>query len=102
MSRQAWIILIISLLLIVTAVGLFFTLFEKKEATRSFGYSPEARLNDLLAASRFLRRMGIPAENMNTPSPASYFPPAGDVILLATKRLTVDQRTQDSLIAIEE
>ncbi|MCW8963198.1 MAG: DUF4350 domain-containing protein [Gammaproteobacteria bacterium] len=98
MSRQAWIMLIIALLLIAGAAGLFFALFEKQESTRSFGYSPEARLNDLLAARRFLKRMGIPAENMATPSPASILPPTSDVIVLATKRLTVDKRTQDILL----
>jgi hypothetical protein len=84
--------------LIAGAAGLFFTLFEKEEITRHFGYSPEARQNDLLAARRFLKRMGIPAENMATPSPASTLPPTSDVILLATKRLTVDKRTQDILL----
>ena len=99
MSRQSWIMLIISLLLIGGGTGLFFTLFEKKEVTHRFGYSPEARLNNLLAARRFLKRMGIPAENMATPSPASRLPQTSDVILLATKRLTVDKRTQDILMA---
>lgn len=99
MTRQAWITLIIALLLIGGAIGLFFTLFEKQESTSHFGYSPEARLNDLLAARRFLKRMGIPTENMATPSPASTLPPTSEVILLATRRLTVDKRTQDSLLA---
>lgn len=98
MNRQSWIMLGISLVLIAGATGLFFTLFEKKETTRHFGYSPEARQNDLLAARRFLKRMGIPAESMATPSPASTLPPTSDVILLATKRLTVDKRTQDILL----
>jgi len=98
MTRQSWIMLGISLALIAGAAGLFFTLFEKKETTRNFGYSPEARQNDLLAARRFLKRMGIPTENMTTPSPASKLPSTSDVILLATKRLTVDKRTQDILL----
>jgi hypothetical protein len=88
----------ISLLLIAGAAGLFITLFEKKEITRHFGFSPEARMNDLLAARRFLKRMGIPAENMATPSPANALPATTDVILLATKRLTVDKRAQDTLL----
>jgi|GEM_PF-1164291 len=98
MNRQSWIMLTIALLLIAGAAGLFFTLFEKEETTRHFGYSPEARMNDLLAARRFLKRMGIPAENMATPSPASTLPPTSDIILLATKRLTVDKRTQAILL----
>jgi hypothetical protein len=98
MSRQAWIMLITAVVLILLAAGLFFTLFEKKSSTRSFGYSPQARSNDLLAARRFIKRMGIPAESMATPSPASKLPATADVILLATRRLTVDQRTQDSLM----
>ena len=97
MTRAGWITLTISLLLIASAIGLFFTMFEKQSTTQSFGYSPEARLNDLLAVRRFLKRMGIPAENMATPSPASTLPPAADTILLATKRLTVDSRTQQLL-----
>lgn len=97
MTRSGWITLVISLVLIATALGLFFTMFEKQATTRRFGYSPEARLNDLLAARRFLKRMGIPAENMATPSPASKLPPATDTIVLATKRLTVDHRTQEVL-----
>ena len=94
MTRGGWITLIISLVLIASAIGLFFTMFEKESSTQRFGYSPEARLNDLLAARRFLKRMGIPAENMATPSPASTMPPASDTIVLATKRLTVDHRTR--------
>ena len=97
MTRSGWITLSISLALIITALGLFFTMFEKQTRTQRFGYSPEARLNDLLAARRFLKRMGIPSENMATPSPASKLPPTTDTIVLATKRLTVDHRTQEIL-----
>ena len=50
MSRASWATLIIAMLLIGGAITLFVTMFEKKTVTRSFGYSPEARLNDLLAA----------------------------------------------------
>jgi hypothetical protein len=99
MSRASWITLVIALLLIGGAVTLFVTMFEKKSVSRKFGYSPEARLNDLLAARRFLKRMGIDAENMATPSLASTLPPVTDTILLATKRLTVDQRTQEQLLS---
>ena len=99
MNRQAWIMLTISLLLLAGAAALFFTLFEKEQGTHSFGYSPEARQNDLLAARRFLKAMGIAAENMPTPSPASTLPPTSDAIVLATKRLTIDQRTQKLLLA---
>jgi hypothetical protein len=99
MSRASWITLVIALLLIGGSAALFVTMFEKKTVTRTFGYSPEARLNDLLAARRFLKRMGIPAENMQTPSPASDLPPTADTIVLATKRLTVDERTQRILLS---
>ena len=99
MSRASWVTLVIALLLIGGAMTLFVTMFEKKTVPRKFGYSPEARLNDLLAARRFLKRMGIDAENMATPSLASTLPPVSDTILLATKRLTVDQRTQEQLLS---
>lgn len=99
MSRASWATLIIALLLIGGAITLFITMFEKKTVSRSFGYSPEARLNDLLAARRFLKRMGIAAENMQTPSPASELPPLTDTIVLATKRLTLDQRSQSMLLS---
>ena len=45
MSRASWITLVIALLLIGGSVVLFVTMFEKKTVTRTFGYSPEARLN---------------------------------------------------------
>jgi hypothetical protein len=97
MTRAGWITLVIAIGLIVLSVSLFFYLFEKKSVATHFGYSPEARLNDNLAARRFLKRMGIPAENMESLSPNSSLPAHSDVILITTKRLTIGQRTQKVL-----
>lgn len=98
MNRELWRGLAVALALVGALAALFFTLFERATETVDFNYSPAARLNDYLAATRFLNRMGIPAESMPSLTPGSTLPPPTDVLLLPTQRLTVDRATQAALL----
>lgn len=105
MNRRARFILLISLALIAGNISLFFILFEKKITIYNIGYSTEARQNSLLAAQRFLKRMGIPVESVEILPPmlpssdAIFLPAPSDVIVLITKRLAIDHHARNNLLA---
>ena len=106
MTREAWLWLLLAIALGSGLTWLFFENFELTEDTVSFGYSPAARLDDNLAATRFLNRMGLPAEAMATLTPQSPLstgepgggPGGGQVLMLTTKRLTLGRDTQRVLL----
>lgn len=98
MIRDHWRPLLLATLLIGAASWLFFTWFHLVDKEVSFGYSPDARLNDYLAAQRFLNHMGIPTNTLPSPTPQSQLPPTDEVLMLTTKRLTVDAATRRALL----
>jgi len=97
-SGRGWLITL--LLAIATGVGTLWFLknFEKREYEFSMGYQGEARVNPLLAAGRFLRRMGVPARELQPHEWAKGPPPAGAALLLATPRWTLDEKRVQGLL----
>jgi len=98
MSRESWRLLLIVTLLAAAGGWLFLHYFERGAHSIDFGYSPAARRNDYLAAQRFLTGMDIPSSALSSPTAHTKLPPAGDVLLLLTKRLTIDNGTQQALL----
>lgn len=98
MSREALRNLLIVALLVAVGMWIFLHYYEQVEHEVRFGYSPEARTNDYLAATRFLNAMGIPASDMPAPTPQSTLPARGEVLLMTSKRLTLDRATREVLL----
>lgn len=97
MRRTRRIGLIVMTGLAALLVILFFRFFDLVEREETFGYKAVTKENDLLAARRFLKAMGIAAENIPTPTPALPLPDHDAVILINSKRLAVNERTQEFL-----
>lgn len=90
-------------LLLVVAVGAlgtwwFFENFEKREFEHYVGYQGEARSNPLLAARRFLRAMGIPAESEALLDIVDEPPPRDGVLLIGTERQTLGAQRAEELL----
>ena len=98
MSREALRTLLIVGLLLAVGSWVFLHYYERIERDSHFGYSPEARFNDYLAATRFLNAMGIQASDWPAPTPQSTLPGRGEVLLMTSKRLTLDRPTQQVLL----
>ena len=75
--------------------------FEQKAFEIPVGFSGEARSNPMLAAGRFLRRMGIPAQELQ---PHEWIggtpptPPARATLILTTARWSMAQEDIDRLL----
>jgi len=97
-SGRGWLIALV--LALIAGVGTLWFLknFEKREEEISVGYQGEARVNPLLAAGRFLRRMGVPARELQPHQWTKAPPPAGATLLLATPRWTLDEKRMLGLL----
>ena len=106
MSREALRSVLIIGLLIAAASWIFLHYYQRVEREVHFGYSPEARSNDYLAATRFLNAMGIPASDVPAPTQESIRESMAkstlmgrhEVLLMTSKRLTLDRATQQALL----
>ena len=74
----------------------FYQTHEYKEKTIHTGYRGEARSNPFYASRLFLKRMGIPAETINSVQKLNVLPDTDTVLLITTQRKTLSpERTQE-------
>lgn len=98
MSRTAWLVTLLILLLL-GGLGLWAARhFEKTEISLPTGLSGEALANPLLAAERFLNAMGIAATHLDDSTGLLDAPGADDVILITTDRQTLGRRRTRALL----
>jgi len=96
-SRQWALVALLAVLAVAAGVWIA-DKFEKKEFEVTVGFRGEARSNPMLAAGRFLRRMGIPAQELQAHEWSKGPPPAQATLLLATARWSLDQERVDALL----
>lgn len=98
MSRTAWLVTLLILLLL-GGLGLWVARhFEKTEIRLPTGLSGEAITHPLLAAERFLNAMGIAANHLDDSTGLLDVPGTGDVILISTDRQTLGRRRTRALL----
>lgn len=72
----------LALILVAGLTQWFFTHFERRTETIPVGLSAAARRNDLLAAERYLARLGIPVESVTGRRLLVELPPPTDTLLV--------------------
>ncbi len=102
MSRKA-VLITIAILLALAALGYWLAQhLEKREIKIPTGLHGEAKTNPLLAAERYLKHMGLPAERLTDSDRILTAPAAGDVLIITSDRQTLGQeRTQGLLQWVE-
>ncbi|MEN8132909.1 MAG: DUF4350 domain-containing protein [Pseudomonadota bacterium] len=84
---------------LIGAVGWWITTnLERKEIEIKVGYQGEAKANPLLAARRFIKGMGIPAETLPSLLQTQRLPPVDDTLVIATQRAAVVPQHHDLLL----
>ncbi len=71
---------------------------ELRETDKYTGYTGEARVNPMLAARRFLKRMGVPAETVENIQAITPLPSTRDAILIWTQRETLSDERANTLL----
>ncbi len=100
MLNKGQILLFILLLLISLSGGYwFYNNFQWQEEIKDVGFQGEAKTNNLLAAEFFLRKMGIPVQQVNGLTALRDLPPASHTILIATSRETLNKQLSEKLLA---
>ena len=99
MSRLSILIGALFILVVSGGVYLFSQNFERVAEKKWVGPEPIVRQNPLLAAERFLRGMGIPAEGVDNLQALNELPPTDDVLVIDTARLTLQDDHYDRLFA---
>jgi hypothetical protein len=98
MSRTAWLITLLVLVLL-GGLGLWVMRhFEKQEISLPTGLTGEAATNPLLAAERFLNIMGVTATHLDDSTDLLDKPQSGDVILITSDRQTLGQGRTRALL----
>jgi hypothetical protein len=98
MSRTAWLVTLLVLVLL-AGLGLWATRhFEKQEITLPTGLTGEAATNPLLAAERFLNTMGVATTHLDNSTDLLDRPQSGDVILITSDRQTLGQGRSQALL----
>lgn len=99
MSRGG--LLVLLLIAAVAAAGSWWFLenFEKRPIETWVGYRGEARSNPLLAARRFLKEMGIPAESVDLLRAVDEPPPPEASLVIGTERQTLGEARAQALLA---
>lgn len=100
MSRNGQILLFILLLLLSLSGGYwFYNNFTWVEETKDVGFQGEAKSNNLLAAEFFLRKMGVPVQQISALTAFRDLPSAKHTILITTQRETINTQLSDRLLA---
>ena len=98
MSRAS-VIITLAIIILLSIGGFFATnLFEKKFHTLPAKLKGEAARNPLLAARRFLNRMGIRTLDINNYKQLFSLPKENDVILISSDRRTLNQQQSHALL----
>ena len=98
MNRSAVFAVSIMTVLVAWLTFWFLDNFERRMTDVYVGYQGEAKHNSLLAARRFLRQMGIPAETLPSLLPM-VLPPVDETLLITTSRSTLYGPQIDELLA---
>jgi len=85
-------------LLLVLFGGWLSTQIEWYEKSRWQGFQGEAKYNPHLAASWFLRHMGVPARTLISPEQLNELPANDAVLILPTQRLTFSEARNNDLL----
>jgi len=97
MSRLGMVIGLVFILLVAGGVALFLKNYEQVPEKEWVRPSAEARHNPLLAAGRFLRAMGVPAEDVDSLQQLEQLPATDAVLVITTERLTLVESHYDRL-----
>lgn len=100
MPNRGQILLFILLLLLTLSGGYwFYNNFGWVAETQEVGFQGEAKTNRLLAAEFFLRKMGIPVQQVNALTAFRDLPSVNHTILISTRRETLNKQLHEKLLA---
>lgn len=98
MSRKA-VIIMVAILLVLAAPGYWLAQhLEKREVEMPIGLHGEAKRYPLLAAERYLKRMGLSAERLIDTNHMLSAPAADDVLIITSDRQTLGQERTQGLL----
>ena len=98
MSRKAAITMVM-VLLVLAALGYWLAQhLEKREVEMPVGLHGEAKTYPLLAAERYLKRMGLAAERLTDTNRMLSTPAADDVLIITSDRQTLGQERTQGLL----
>lgn len=95
MNFQRIILGLFAVLVVTSGVLWFLNHYELEESTEYVGFRGEARTNTLMAARLFLKRMGIPAQRVDS---LVQLPDTHTVLVVDTGRYTLSRQRLQSLL----